>query len=267
MASKDGHHCWDSRASQKHNRDKAGQRTLVMKKSESSGSLASFAIRRSNYDLKTKATQRRVGSTCRSTTGLMSEAMANKTQNIEFQQRDPDEAGFKRRLDERTVEGADAEHSRHLLVEAALDPLGKEVGDVGSAQEIQDEDLHTFDEICDQEDEDAAMARRLWKEEQEHLQSVDHDRVLAATLQREHGRAGKMLSRASQLEEFLSAPLYSRPLPVKSDLAPETLRRIVALTQQKTSSLCSSGTLPGCSRRSKSFRAAGSVIAASSIRV
>jgi hypothetical protein len=80
------------------------------------------------------------------------------------------------------------------------------------------------------EDDDAAYARRLQAEEELQLQSSIIDRSLAATLQGEHGRAGKLLQRADQLDAFLEAPLGSFPLPQQGDLAPETLRRIVALT-------------------------------------
>lgn len=83
------------------------------------------------------------------------------------------------------------------------------------------------------EDADAEFARLLAVEEQTHARSMAYDESLATCLQAEHGRSGKLLSRAKQLDDFLEAPLGSRALPQDGDLAPETLRRIVDLSRSR----------------------------------
>lgn len=136
-----------------------------------------------------------------------------------------------------------------------------EVSDWEMARRLQLEEERVQDEAAEREDSDAAVARLVLQEEREQTQSLDHDGTLAAALQGEHGKAGRMLLRASQLDSFLDAPLYSRPLPNNSDLDPETLRRIVMLTQRKhVAKLSNSYGLETADQRAGRFRIAGSVI-------
>mmetsp|Transcript_62081 Transcript_62081/g.108678 ORF Transcript_62081/g.108678 Transcript_62081/m.108678 type:complete len:227 (+) Transcript_62081:103-783(+) len=111
------------------------------------------------------------------------------------------------------------------------------------------------------EDADAEFARLLAAKDRSHAMSVPFDKALGTELQAEHGRAGKLLSRAVQLEEFLEAPLGSRDLPQNGDLAPETLRRIVQLTTAKFAT-APSGVLPTCgSPKAAALPALGAVTA------
>uniref|UniRef100_A0A7S1S4I9 Uncharacterized protein n=1 Tax=Alexandrium catenella TaxID=2925 RepID=A0A7S1S4I9_ALECA len=101
-----------------------------------------------------------------------------------------------------------------------------------AARRLQAEEEQDKDAEAAQEDADAALARILHREQERQHQAAKRDGALAAALQYEHGRAGRMLTRACELEEFLEAPLGSLPLPKHGDMHPDTLRMVVLRTQK-----------------------------------
>jgi len=183
----------------------------------------------------------------------MSFLAAKHLQHIEVRQSGLDGNAVATLLAAREQDMADATLAQKLLAEDAAAAAMTPEADALFAKRLAAEEERNSSERDEMEDMDKKLADRLMAEEQERSSSIIHDRFLAATMQAEHGCAGQLLSRAVQLEDFLEAPLGSRPLPRNGDLMPETLRRIVAM-----STLSNGKTLP----MSSPFRTTGSAIAA-----
>jgi len=130
------------------------------------------------------------------------------------------------------IEEADMKEAMRLLQDEKEERDAEELANLEAAQRLQAEEEMGEAERASRIAEDAALARRLLAEEEQEAAVVANDGAVAAALQREHGEAGRMLSRAWELDAFLQAPLGALPLPGSSDMHPETLRRVVALSQE-----------------------------------
>jgi len=182
----------------------------------------------------------------------MSLFVANRLQRIEVRQAGLASGAVASHLAAKEQELADAALAQSLLDDDRAVASASPEDDATLAQQLADEEERQSDKRDDIEDLDKKLASRLKAEEEEHVSSITCDRFLATSLQAEHGRAGKLLARAECLEDFLEAPLGSRPLPKNNDLMPETLRRLAVM-----SSLASGRKLPA----SSPFRATGTAIA------
>jgi hypothetical protein len=159
----------------------------------------------------------------------------SRIRNIELRQTGLDKIHFDRQVDVRVTKPVVADLECGCSADESAGGKrcdGKPVMEDDSVarrlrMEDEEERLAAANEM---EQADAALARRLQAEEEQQIRFSDVDRSLAATLQGEYGRAGKILLRAHQLDEFLTSPLGDLPPPRQGDLAPETLRRLVALT-------------------------------------
>lgn len=198
---------------------------------------------------------------CRERRGYehLSKMKAERLQNIEVHRAGLSKASVASRLEEKKQETTDATFAKLIREEECACAKITAEDDADFARQVANEEERRDNEAMSIEDMDVALAKRLSEEEKEHGRSIESDWELAATLQSEHGRAGKMLSRAAQIEEFLEAPFGSRPMPVNGDLFPETLQRIVAMSTAAVGK-SASGKCPA----SSPFRTAGSSIAASS---
>jgi len=183
----------------------------------------------------------------------MSFLAAKHLQHIEVRQSGLDCNAVASRFAAKEQDMADATLAQRLLDEDVASAAISPEADALFAERLAAEEERNSSERDEMEDMDKKLADRLMAEEQERANSIIHDKFLAATIQGEDGCAGKLLSRAVQLEDFLEAPLGSRPLPRNGDLMPETLRRIVAM-----STLSNSKKSP----ISSPFRTTGSAIAA-----
>lgn len=132
------------------------------------------------------------------------------------------------------MDEADIRLARQLQEEEERALSAEVAEDLEVARRLQAEEERNQDAEDDQEDDDAAFAQLLHAEQQRQAQAAARDGALAATLQYEHGRAGRLLARACELDEFLEAPLGSAPLPKRGDLHPDTMRRLVLRTLESS---------------------------------
>mmetsp|Transcript_14310 Transcript_14310/g.33646 ORF Transcript_14310/g.33646 Transcript_14310/m.33646 type:complete len:256 (-) Transcript_14310:62-829(-) len=130
------------------------------------------------------------------------------------------------------VSGAEMKVALKMLEDERKQRAKSEQADRSAAQLLQDQEQRAVEEAKAREEADAVFARQLQAEEQQLVDTITQDSGLAAALQREHGKSGKLLSRAWELDAFLQAPLGTRPTPRDGDLHPETLRRLAVMSDE-----------------------------------